>query len=200
MREQKVTTERVGAFSDGMMAVIITIMVLELKAPEEPTLSALLSLWQTLVSYALSYLFIAIIWINHHHLLRQVRYASSRLIWINFIHLFLVSLLPFATAWMARTDLAPVPVAAYALVFVLINTAYLFFEQEVFANAGTADLPARARRLARRRTLIGLAVFAAAGLVAPSVPLLGFSLICGALLLYLRPDIFNVHALRNAGG
>jgi len=191
MREHKVTTERVGAFSDGMIAVIITLMALELKAPEEATLGAILALWQTLVSYALSYLFIAIIWVNHHHLLRLVRYASPQLIWINFAHLFLVSLLPFTTAWMARTNLAPIPVAAYAAVFVLVNIAYLLFEREILAHAEVDDVPEQARRLARRRTLLGLATFTAAGLAAPALPLLGFALICCALLLYLRPEIFS---------
>lgn len=191
MHEHTMTTERVGAFSDGLIAVIITIMALELKAPEDPTITALLPLWPTLISYALSYLFIAIIWVNHHHLLHLVRFASSRLIWINFVHLFLVSLLPFSTAWMATTDLAPIPVAVYAAVFVLVNAAYLLFEREVLAHAEVAAIPEQARRLARRRTLIGLAIFAAAALIAPAVPLLGFAMICCALILYLRPEIFG---------
>ena len=191
MREHKVTTERVGAFSDGMIAVIITIMALELKAPEEATIEAILALWQTLLSYALSYLFIAIIWVNHHHLLRLVRYASPQLIWINFAHLFLVSLLPFTTAWMSDTDLAPIPVAAYAAVFVLVNIAYLLFEREILAHAESDEMSEQASKLARRRTLIGLTIFAAAALTAPVLPLLGFALICSALLLYLRPEIFS---------
>ncbi len=193
MREHKVTTERVGAFSDGMIAVIITLMALELKAPEEATIEAILALWQTLLSYALSYLFIAIIWVNHHHLLRLVRYASPQLIWINFAHLFLVSLLPFTTAWMAETDFAPLPVAAYAAVFVLVNVAYLLFEREILLHAEADDVPEQARKLARRRTVIGLIIFAAAALTAPVLPLLGFALICCALLLYLRPEIFRRH-------
>jgi len=193
MREHKVTTERVGAFSDGMIAVVITLMALELKAPEEATIEAILALWQTLLSYALSYLFIAIIWVNHHHLLRLVRYASPRLIWINFAHLFLVSLLPFTTAWMAETDFAPLPVAVYAAVFVLVNVAYLLFEREILLHAEADDVPEQARKLARRRTVIGLIIFAAAALTAPVLPLLGFALICCALLLYLRPEIFSRH-------
>ena len=92
MREQGMTTARLAAFSDGLIAVIITIMVLELKAPDAPTFAALLPLWPTAVSYVVSYLFIAIIWVNHHHLLHFVRFASARLIWINFAHLFVVSL------------------------------------------------------------------------------------------------------------
>ncbi|HXA53175.1 MAG TPA: TMEM175 family protein, partial [Candidatus Acidoferrum sp.] len=106
MREERVTAERLAAFSDAVFAVIVTIMVLELKAPDEPAFSALWSLWPTAISYAVSYLFIAIIWINHHYLMRFVGPPTLSLVWINFVHLFLVSLLPFATAWIARTRLA----------------------------------------------------------------------------------------------
>src|SRR5438045_9005768 len=103
MLEEKATADRVAAFSDAVFAVIVTVMVLELRAPDQPTFSALWPLWPTAISYAVSYLFIAIIWINHHYLVRFVDQATLRLIWINFAHLFLVSLLPFATAWVART-------------------------------------------------------------------------------------------------
>lgn len=191
MREQGMTTARLGAFSDGVIAVIITIMVLELKAPDAPTFTALLPLWPTAASYVVSYLFIAIIWVNHHHLLHFVRFASPRLIWINFAHLFVVSLLPFATAWMARTRLAPAPVAVYATIFVLVNIAYLVFEREALAQADPSAVPERTRRLAGRRSLAGLAIFAVAALTAPEVPLLGFALICCALVLYLRPEAIS---------
>jgi hypothetical protein len=106
MREAKATAERLAAFSDGVFAVIVTIMVLELKAPEEHSFSALLPLWPIALSYAVSYLFVAIIWINHHHLMRFVGPPTLGMIWVNFVHLFLVSLLPFATAWVATTQLA----------------------------------------------------------------------------------------------
>jgi hypothetical protein len=80
------TPERLGAFSDGVFAVIITIMVLELKPPPQPSFAALLSLWPTGLSYAVSYLFIAIVWVNHHHLLRFAEHATPQLIWWNFAH------------------------------------------------------------------------------------------------------------------
>jgi uncharacterized membrane protein len=96
-REQKASADRVGAFSDAVIAVIITIMVLELKPPQEATFSALLPLWPTAISYSVSYLFIAIIWLNHHHLLRFIRHTTPALIWVNFAHLFCISLIPFAT-------------------------------------------------------------------------------------------------------
>ena len=96
MHEEKVsavTADRVTFFSDAVIAVIMTVMVLELKAPDQPAFSALWPLWPTVVSYAMSYLFIAIIWINHHYLMSLVGPPTLRLIWINFAHLFMVSLL-----------------------------------------------------------------------------------------------------------
>src|SRR2546428_1254561 len=114
MREEKETADRLAAYSDAVFAVIVTIMVLELRAPDEPAFSALWPLWPTAISYAVSYLFIAIIWINHRHLMQFVGPPRLGLIWINFAHLFLVSLLPFATAWVARTQLASSPVVLYA--------------------------------------------------------------------------------------
>jgi hypothetical protein len=87
------------------------VLVLELRPPELPTSKALLSLWPTWLSYAVSYLFIAIVWANHHHLMRYATEAAPRLMWSNFAHLFSVSLLPLSTAWMAVSELAPQPVA-----------------------------------------------------------------------------------------
>jgi len=98
-------------FSDGVFAVLITVLVLELRPPELPTFKALLSLWPTWLSYAVSYLFIAIVWANHHHLMRYATETTPRLMWFNFAHLFSVSLLPLSTAWMAVSKLAPQPVA-----------------------------------------------------------------------------------------
>ena len=187
MRED--TAHRLAAYSDAVFAVIVTIMVLELKAPEEPAFSALWSLWPTVISYAASYLFIAIIWINHHYLMRFVGAPTLELIWINFIHLFMVSLLPFATAWVARTQLASSPVAFYAGPFVCVDIAYNVFEREVLARAETRHVSAHARRVARRRSLVVLAIFTSAMLVASVAPRLAFALIGAALLLHLRPDL-----------
>src|ERR1700675_2973256 len=100
------TPERLIMFSDAVFAVLITVLVLELRPPELPTFKALLSLWPTWLSYAVSYIFIAIVWANHHHLMRYATDATSRLMWFNFAHLFSVSLLPLSTAWMATSRLA----------------------------------------------------------------------------------------------
>lgn len=94
MVDKKTTSERLAAFSDAVFAVIITIMVLDLRPPEEATLRALARIWPLALSYAVSYFFIAIIWVNHHHLLTFARNATPNLIWWNFAHLFMVSLVP----------------------------------------------------------------------------------------------------------
>jgi uncharacterized membrane protein len=192
MLEDKTTADRVAAFSDAFFAVILTIMVLELKAPDQPTFASLWPLWPTAISYAVSYLFIIIIWINHHHLVRFVEQPTLGLIWINFAHLFLVSFLPFATAWIARTELASAPVVFYAGLFVGIDIAYNVFEREVLARAAAEQISVRARQLARRRSLAVLAVFTLAMLVACFAPRIGFGLVCAALILHLRPDSFGV--------
>ncbi len=189
MHEEKITADRLATFSDAVFAVIVTIMVLELKAPDQPAFSALRPLWPTAISYVVSYLFIAIIWINHHYLMRWAGPPKLRLIWINFLHLFMVSLLPFATAWIARTRLASSAVVFYAGLFVCIDIAYNVFEHEILARAGVKQVSARMRRIARRRSLVVLASFTTAMLVAFVAPRLGFGLICFALLLHLRPDV-----------
>jgi uncharacterized membrane protein len=188
MSEEKKTADRVSGYSDAVFAVIVTIMVLELKPPVQASFSALLPLWPTAISYAASFLFIAIIWINHHYLMRFVGPPSLGLIWINFLHLFLVSLLPFATAWVARTRLASSPVVLYAGLFVCIDIAYNIFERHVLTQADPSHVSERTRRLARRRSLGVLASFTAAMLVAFVAPRLGFGLICCALVLHVRPE------------
>ena len=188
MREDGMSADRLGNFSDAVIAVIITVMVLELKPPEGAGVADLLPLWPTAISYVVSYLFIAIIWVNHHHLLHFVRRPTPHLIWLNFVHLFAVSLVPFATAWVAQSRLAPAPVAAYAALFLAVDLAYLAFERAVLEQADHTLMPESARKRARRRTLLAVTVFAAGAIVAPFMPMMGFGIVCCALLLYLSPE------------
>lgn len=188
MPQRKATVERLAAFSDGVFAVIITIMVLDLRPPEHPTFAALLPLWPTALSYVVSYTFIAIVWLNHHHLLRFTEYPTPRLIWINFAHLFAVSLVPFTTAWVADTRLAAAPVFVYAAVFVLVELAYLQFERHALGHAAAAEISHRTRRFAKMRSLIAFGLFLTAMLVSLKFPHWGFGLVCCAVLLYLKPE------------
>src|SRR5215469_1541277 len=152
MAQRKATLERLSAFSDGVFSVIITIMVLELKPPEHPSLAALLPLWPTGLSYMVSYVFITIVWVNHHHVLQYAEAPTPRLIWRNSAHLFSVSLVPFSTAWMARTRLAGVSVALEAAVFVLVNVTYVALLWETFERAQETEISAQARRMMRVRS------------------------------------------------
>jgi uncharacterized membrane protein len=182
------TPERLSAFSDGVFAVLITVLVLELRPPELPTLQALLSLWPTWLSYAVSYLFIAIVWANHHHLLHYATEATPRLIWFNFAHLFSVSLLPLSTAWMAVSRLAPQPVAFYAAVFFLVNATYMALIWELIERDPVKQISPKARKVMRFRSIATLGIFAAAALVALRYPLVGLGMCCCCLILYLRPE------------
>jgi uncharacterized membrane protein len=182
------TPERLSAFSDGVFAVLITVLVLELRPPELPTFRALLSLWPTWLSYAVSYLFIAIVWANHHHLLRYATEATPRLMWFNFAHLFSVSLLPLATAWMAVSRLAPQPVAFYAAVFLFVNATYLALIWELIGQESVEKVSPRERKIMRFRSIATLCMFAAAAIIALRYPLVGFGICCCCLLVYLRPE------------
>src|SRR5262244_3545610 len=143
----RATPERLSAFSDGVFAVLITVLVLELRPPERPTFEALLSLWPTWLSYAVSYLFIAIVWTNHHYLMRYATDATPRLLWFNFAHLFSMSLLPLSTAWMAVSELAPQPVAFYATVFLLVNATYISLIWELIDRIPVDEVSPRVRRI-----------------------------------------------------
>jgi uncharacterized membrane protein len=182
---QRATPERVSAFSDGVFAVLITVLVLELRPPESPTFEALLSLWPVWLSYAVSYLFIAIVWINHHYLMRYATEATSRLMWFNFAHLFSMSLLPLSTAWMAVSELAPQPVAFYAAVFFLVNATYIGLIWELVSTG--EDIPMAVRNMMRFRAIATLCLFAAAAAVAMKYPLVGLGICICCLVVYLRP-------------
>jgi uncharacterized membrane protein len=188
MLTARATPERLSAFSDGVFAVLITVLVLELRPPELPTFKALLLLWPTWLSYAVSYLFIAIVWTNHHHLLRYATEATPRLLWFNFAHLFSVSLLPLSTAWMAVSKLAPQPVAFYAAVFFLVNATYVFLIWELIEPASVDDVPPKVRKIMRVRSIATLCLFALAALVALGFPPVGLGICCCCLILYLKPD------------
>jgi uncharacterized membrane protein len=180
--------ERLSAFSDGVFAVLITVLVLELRPPEIPTFKALLSLWPTWLSYAVSYLFIAIVWVNHHHLLRYASEVTPRLMWFNFAHLFSVSLLPLATAWMAVSELAPQPVAFYAAVFFLVNLTYICLIYELVDRAPADEASPSERRIMHVRSIVTLGVFGTAAIVALKYPLIGLGMCICCLIVYLKPE------------
>jgi uncharacterized membrane protein len=182
---RRITPEQLSFFSDGVFAVLITILVLELRPPAQPTFEALLEHWSSLLSYAVSYLFIAVVWANHHYLLHHATEATPRLMWFNFAHLFSASWLPLSTAWMAASKLAPQPVAFYAAVFFFVNATYILLIWELIKPA---HLSPKARRNMRYRSLATLVLFAIASVLALKYPYAGLAICCACLIVYLRPD------------
>ena len=184
---RKATPERLSAISDGVFAVLITVLVLELRPPPHPTYASMLTLWPTWLSYAVSYLFIAIVWANHHYLMRYAREATPRLLWLNFAHLFSMSLLPISTAWMAVSELSAQPVSFYAAVFFLVNATYIGLISELVDRAPAGDVSPAARRVMHLRSRITLLLFGLAAVVALAFPLVGLLICIGCLAVYLRP-------------
>ncbi|MCA9870577.1 MAG: DUF1211 domain-containing protein [Anaerolineae bacterium] len=128
---------RLEAFSDGVLAIIITIMVLELDVPHEPTLAALLPLLPVFLSYILSFVFIGIYWNNHHHLLQATKQVNGSVLWANLFLLFWLSLTPFVTAWMGESGFASWPVALYGGVLLMAAIAYFILARTLVALQGT---------------------------------------------------------------
>lgn len=130
------TKGRLEAFSDGVMAIIITIMVLELKVPHGTDLEALQPLLPGFLSYILSFLYVGIYWNNHHHMLHAAKRVSGRVMWSNLGLLFWLSLLPFATGWMGENHFAALPAALYGFVLLMAAVSYFVLQQSIIAADG----------------------------------------------------------------
>jgi uncharacterized membrane protein len=187
--ETRRSAHRLKSFSEIIIAVVISLVMLELGPPAVPGFAALLPLWQVAMSYAVSYGLIAIIWINHHHLRRLVMDSTPRLILSNFLHLFLVASIPFATQWVAETDLGPATVSLYAGLFVCIDSAFLLFVRQVMAQADCTAMPDNAKRHGHRRSLVTLVIFAAGSATGYFAPLVGIGLILVVLSFFLRLEV-----------
>jgi uncharacterized membrane protein len=135
---------RLEAFSDGVLAIIITIMVLELKVPHGADLSSLLPLIPVFLSYLLSFVFIGIYWSNHHHLLHTAHHVNGRILWANLHLLFWLSLVPFATGWMGENDFAPAPTGLYGVPLLMAAIAYRLLQKAIIAAQGHRSLLADA--------------------------------------------------------
>ena len=138
------TKNRMEAFSDGVIAIIITIMVLELRVPHDPSPSALTPLIPVLLSYILSFVFLGIYWSNHHHLLHAVQHVDGRVLWANLHLLFWLSLVPFVTGWMGENQFARWPVALYGVVLLFASIAYFVLARSLIALHGKGSVLANA--------------------------------------------------------
>jgi uncharacterized membrane protein len=137
-------TTRLEAFSDGVLAIIITIMVLELRVPHAADLTALRSIWPVFLSYVLSFIYIGIYWNNHHHMMHVTNRVTGGILWANLHLLFWLSLVPFVTGWMGENHFAPVPTAAYGAVMLLAGVAYLILQRTIIGSQGRDSTLARA--------------------------------------------------------
>ena len=137
-------TGRLEAFSDGVLAIIITIMVLELKVPHDASLAALESLLPMFISYVVSFIYIGIYWNNHHHLMHACTRVTGGILWANLYLLFWLSLVPFVTAWMGENHFGPAPTALYGVVLLMAGLAYVLLQQQIIASQGPESLLRRA--------------------------------------------------------
>src|SRR5262249_3817405 len=134
--EEPMSKGRLEAFSDGVIAILITFMVLELKGPQGADLAALRPVAPVFCAYALSFVFVGIYWNNHHHMLHTVTQVNGKILWANLHLLFWLSLVPVTTAWAGQNHLAALPTALYGVVFLLAGVAYLILQKAIIASQG----------------------------------------------------------------
>ena len=178
---------RLEALSDGVFAIIITIMVLELKVPHSASLAALLVLWPVFLSYVLSFVFLGIYWNNHHHMLNAVGRISGRNLWANLHLLFWLSLIPFVTGWMGENHFATGPVALYGVVLLCAACAYLLLQRSLIKAEGPDCLLAQAVGGDWKGNLSPL-TYAAAIALAFVHPWISCALYIVMALIWLIPD------------
>src|SRR5882672_11358820 len=178
---------RLEAFSDGVIAVIITIMVLELKVPHDIDPAALVPLVPVFLSYVLSFVYVGIYWNNHHHMFHAVHHVSGGILWANLHLLFWLSLVPFVTGWMDETHFAPLQVAAYGAVLLCAACAYTILTVVLVASHGKDSLLAKA--LGRDfKGKISIAIYVAAIAIAFAWPWIACGLYALVAAIWLFPD------------
>ena len=176
---------RLEAFSDGVLAIILTIMVLEMKVPHgDPSLNALHKLWGVFLSYVLSFVYIGIYWNNHHHLLHTV---TAGVLWANLHLLFWLSLVPFTTGWMGENHFAPIPTALYGVNLLMAALAYTILTRAIIAAQGPDSLLRKAVG-SDRKGLLSLLIYAIAIATACVAPQIAGALYAIVAITWLIPD------------
>jgi uncharacterized membrane protein len=187
MAEHSMTTTRMEAFSDGVIAILITIMVLELHAPDAVTWEALRPIVPVFFAYVLSFVFLGIYWANHHHMLQLVDRVNGGILWANLHLLFWLSLIPFTTAWMGEHHQASRPTALYGIVLLFSGAAYTILQRALIREQGPQSRLARA--IGRdAKALISVAIYAVAILCAFYHPGVSQLLYLAVVLMWLVPD------------
>lgn len=187
--EGRFSKARLEAFSDGVIAVIITIMVLDLKAPQSAEPAALLKLWPSFAIYLFSFVFVAIYWINHHNLLVAARHVTASLIWANNLLLFCLSLIPFATAYVAETDIAPFPTMVYGALQLACALAFHLLVSAIAAQRRDEREFMAGFRPRQAQDIASLGVYAAGTALAAFSPIGGLALFVLVALAYLVPGL-----------
>jgi uncharacterized membrane protein len=178
---------RVEAFSDGVLAIIITIMVLELKVPHEADLAALQPVFPVFLSYLLSFIYIGIYWSNHHHMLHAASKVTGGILWANLHLLFWLSLVPFVTAWMGENHFTTTPVALYGVVLLMAGVAYYILARALAAHHGPESRLALA--LGKDvKGIVSVVIYAVAIVLASFSPALAGALYVFVALMWLVPD------------
>jgi len=178
---------RLEAFSDGVLAIIITIMVLEMKVPHGADWATLAELAPVFFSYVLSFIYVGIYWNNHHHMLHTVKHVSGGVLWANLHLLFWLSLFPFVTGWMGENHFAPLPTALYGGVLMMAGTAYWILVRAIIATEGKDSLLARAIGKDFKGN-ISVVVYAVAIPLAFSLGWVSQLLYVAVALMWLVPD------------
>jgi uncharacterized membrane protein len=179
-------TSRLEAFSDGVLAIIITIMVLELHVPEEPTLAALGGTATGFLTYLLSFVYIGIYWNNHHHMFHVVEHVDGIVLWANLHLLFWLSLYPFTTAWMDETDLARTPLVVYGVNLLAASAAFLILQRRIFRAPGGDRLQQALGRDLKGK--VSPAIYVAGVLLAFVQPYLAVACYVAVAVIWLVPD------------
>jgi len=187
---------RLEAFSDGVIAILITIMVLEMKVPHGGTLEVLLPVWPVFLSYILSFVYVGIYWNNHHHMLHTCRKVTGGILWANLHLLFWLSLIPFATGWVGENHFAAIPAALYGVVLLMAAIAYFILQQQIIATQGEDSLLKKAVGADWKGKLSPL-VYATGILVACWYPLVAMALYVIMALIWLIPDRRIEKVLKN---
>ena len=180
-------TNRIEAFSDGVIAIIITIMVLELKAPHDPTPVSLVRMWPTFFAYVLSFLIIAIYWVNHHHLIHMVSRVDVIILWANINLLFWISLMPWVTVYLGDNHALPFPVALYAGVSLAGAISFFLLRASIARHHHDRDFDRINKRMARKN-LIAIIIYVAAIIAAFIYTPLALILIATPAIMYFLPE------------
>ena len=181
-------TNRIEAFSDGVIAILITIMVLELKAPHDPTPASLASMWPVFFAYILSFAIIAIYWVNHHHLINLAVRVDAVILWANINLLFWISLIPWVTVYLGDNHALPFPVALYAAVSAAGALSYFFLRASIARHHHHEPEFQRLNKTMVRKNLVAIFIYLAAIVVAFIYTPLALVLIATPAIMYFLPE------------